>query len=100
MADIIRLPFDATETDILQALADLPGDGTIIFPENKTIAIRAGLRIDLTDRNITLDLNGSTLVKAGDVSVIIAQGAHDDALKLAVARCPDRLRSPRHPGNS
>lgn len=82
MADTIRLPFDATETDILQALADLPGGGTVIFPENKTIAIRSGLRIDVADRNIALDLNGSTLVKAGDVSVIIAQGKHDDALKV------------------
>jgi Ca2+-binding RTX toxin-like protein len=82
MADTIRLPFDATETDILQALAELPGGGTIIFPESKTIAIRSGLRVDAVDRSITLDLNGSTLVKAGDVSVIVAQGGHDDALKV------------------
>ena len=82
MADTIRLPFDATETEIVRALADLPGGGTVILPENRTIAIRSGLRIDVSHRNITLDLNGSTLVKAGDVSVIVGQGEHDDALRV------------------
>lgn len=82
MTGTIRLSSDATEADIIQALADLPQGGTIILPHDKTIAIRSGLDIDVANRDITLDLNGSTLRKAGDVSVIVGQGAHDDAVSV------------------
>lgn len=75
----IQLASNATEADIVRALADLPAGGTLIFPENKTISIRYGLDIDVADRDITIDLNGSTLRRAGDVSVIIGRGEHEDA---------------------
>ena len=85
MSRTIQLHADATEADIIRALADLPDGGTIIFPEAKTISIRSGLNIDVTERNITLDLNGSTLRKAGDVSVIIGVGEHDDAASVRLS---------------
>jgi Ca2+-binding RTX toxin-like protein len=86
MAGTIKLPSDATEADIVKAIEDLPNGGTIILPQDKVIAIRSGLDIDVAHRNITLDLNGATLKKAGDVSVITGLGSHDDAasVKLSV----------------
>ena len=82
MPGTIHLPSDATEADIIEALADLPGGGIIILPENKIITIRSGLQIDVAHRNVTLDLNGSTLRKAGDVSVIVGLGEHGDAVSV------------------
>ena len=82
MTRTIQLPSDATEADIIKALAGLPGGGTIILPENKTISIRSGLDIDVAHRDITLDLNGSTLRKAGDVSVIVGLGERNEAVSV------------------
>ena len=82
MSDTIQLPSDATEYDITQALANLPNGGTVILPEDKTISIHKGLYIDVENRDITLDLNGSTLHRAGDVSVILATGDHDDGVSV------------------
>jgi Ca2+-binding RTX toxin-like protein len=82
MAGTIQLSSDATEADILQALDDLESGGTIILPENRTISIPSGLHIDVASRNITIDLNGSTLRKAGDVSVITARGEQHEAVSV------------------
>jgi Ca2+-binding RTX toxin-like protein len=82
MAATIRLASDATEADIIKALADLTSGGTLILPENRTIAIRSGIDIDMSGRDITIDLNGSTLRKAGDVSVITGRGQHDDPVSV------------------
>jgi Ca2+-binding RTX toxin-like protein len=70
----ITLSKGATEADIVAALAKLPTGGTIVLPSNETILISSGLRIDVTFRDITLDLNGSTLQQAGNASVIHAWG--------------------------
>ena len=84
MADTIQLASGATEPDIIRALASLKAGGTLILPEDETIKISTGLSIDVTNRDITLDLNGSTLVKAGNVSVITGIGGHDTAVKVTL----------------
>ena len=82
MTGTIHLPSAATEADIIRAIADLPAGGTVVLPENKTITIRSGLQIDVAHRNITLDLNGSMLRKAGDVSVVTGLGESGDAVSV------------------
>ena len=76
MATEIRLSSGATEQDIVDALARLPSGGTIVLPSHETIAISQGLRINVSNRDVTIDLNGSTLQQAGDVSVIWGYGSH------------------------
>ncbi|MDF8335010.1 hypothetical protein [Novosphingobium cyanobacteriorum] len=75
MTDVLQLQAGANESDIAHALALLPNGGTLILPENETIQIVDGLKIDVTNRDINLVLNGSTLVQAGNSSVITASGS-------------------------
>jgi Ca2+-binding RTX toxin-like protein len=74
MASTIRLRSGATETDILNALSSVPNGGTVVLPAGETINVARGIAINVTNRDITLDLNGSTLKQAGNVSVISATG--------------------------
>ena len=80
MAETIQLASGAKEVDIIKALASLNLGGTLILPQGETIAISVGLSIDVSNRSITLDLNGSTLVKAGNITVITGIGGHDPAV--------------------
>ena len=66
----------ATEADIQKALTALPDGGTLVLPKGAVISVSAGLVADVSHRSITLDLNGSTLKQAGDVTVLIGKGAH------------------------
>ncbi|WP_210166988.1 hypothetical protein, partial [Methylobacterium sp. Leaf111] len=75
MPSIIQLKSGATEKDISSALASLAQGGTLVLPKDETIRISKGLDIDTSKRDITLDLNGSTLKQAGDTSVINAGGS-------------------------
>jgi Ca2+-binding RTX toxin-like protein len=82
MANTIQLASGAKEADIIKALGSLKQGGTVILPPGETIAISTGLSIDVSNRDITLDLNGSTLVKAGNVTVITGIGGHDPAVSV------------------
>lgn len=73
---LIQLTPGATEADIIDALNALPGGGTIILPRGELISITSGLSINVAQRDITLDLNGSTLQQAANVSVITGRGQH------------------------
>ncbi len=84
MADTIQLASGATENDIIRALDSLRNGGTLILPQNETISISRGLSIDVTHRDITLDLNGSTLAKAGNVTVITGVATHDAAVGVTL----------------
>ncbi len=72
----IRLASGATEADIVQALANMPNGGTLVLPANEIIQIKTGLLVSVTQRDITIDLNGSTLQQAGNVTVISGRGDH------------------------
>jgi Ca2+-binding RTX toxin-like protein len=72
----IQLAPGARESDIIAAINALPEGGTIILPKDATISITTGLNISLADRDITIDLNGSTLRQDANVSVITARGKH------------------------
>lgn len=74
MTDVLQLAPGANESDIAGALALLKNGGTLILPANETIRITDGLKIDVTSRDITINLNGSTLQQAGDASVITGFG--------------------------
>lgn len=74
MAQEIRLASGATEADIINALTTIGSGGTVILPQGETIPISKGLAVDVSARDITLDLNGSTLQQAGAVSVVSAKG--------------------------
>jgi len=79
MAATIQLTSTATEADIIKALASLKDGGTVMLAKGDSIAISSGLVIDVANRDITLDLNGGTLQKAGNVTVITGVGKHDTA---------------------
>ena len=72
----IQLAPGARESDIIAAINALPDGGTIILPKDATISITTGLNISVAQRDITLDLNGSTLRQDANVSVITGRGQH------------------------
>ncbi len=74
MASVIYLSNGATEASIRSAVASLSEGGTVVLPKDQTILIRQGLTIDTTRRDITLDLNGSTLKQAANTSVVLGGG--------------------------
>ena len=74
MTMTLTLKRGATEADIQAALSTLPSGGTLVLPPNETILVSSGLKIDAATKSIKLDLNGSTLQQAGDVSVISVNG--------------------------
>ena len=76
---VVALPSGATEGQIQSALNSLPDGGTLILPANETIVVSAGLVMNVAERSITLDLNGSTLQQAGDVSVLYVRGGYAPA---------------------
>jgi Ca2+-binding RTX toxin-like protein len=86
----IRLSAGATEKDITDALAQLPSGGTIVLPSHETIDISQGLRINVSNRDITIDLNGSTLQQAGNTSIIWGFGSHKPGQSATLeASAPD-----------
>jgi Ca2+-binding RTX toxin-like protein len=90
MVQEIRLASGSTETDIIKALADLgTGGGTVVLAAGQTIAISKGIAIDVASRNVTLDLNGSTLHQTGAVSVIQAKGGQSTAERVGLGTNTD-----------
>ena len=79
MVQEIRLASGATEADIIRALASLTSGGTLVLPKGETIAISKGLTVDVSARDITFDLNGSTLQQVGAVNVIVGKGFNSKA---------------------
>jgi hypothetical protein len=75
-SQVVTLAAGATEADIQSALNSLPDGGRLVLAANQTISISHGLTMDVTSRSITLDLNGSTLQQAGDVTVLTVKGGH------------------------
>ena len=71
---VLQLKAGVTEADIQSALNSLPSGSTLVLPENATIKITKGLDIN-GSRDITLDLNGSTLQQAGDIYVLSVNGS-------------------------
>ncbi len=84
MVQEIRLASGATEADITRALASLTSGGTLILPKGETIAISKGLVVDVSARDITLDLNGSTLQQVGAVSVVLGKGLQGKAEQVSL----------------
>ena len=75
MADVIYLSAGANESDIASALALLGNGGTLVLPKDSFITISDGLYVDVTHRDITIDLNGSTLKQGTDVTVLSGGGS-------------------------
>jgi hypothetical protein len=75
MNTTIQLQSGAREADIVTALSKLSAGGALVLPKGETILIGSGLKIDVSARSVTLDLNGSTLKQAGNTAVITANGA-------------------------
>ncbi|RVU17186.1 calcium-binding protein [Methylobacterium oryzihabitans] len=86
LASVIYLSNGATEASIRSAVASLSEGGTVVLPKDQTILIRQGLTIDTTSRDITLDLNGSTLKQAGNTSVIAGGGHMGKASSVALGQ--------------
>jgi len=84
MSNTIQLSAGATEA-VIQAALNAAKDGdVIVLPKDATISITKGLILDVSARNVTLDLNGSTLQQAGDVTVITARGSHEAAVSASL----------------
>jgi Ca2+-binding RTX toxin-like protein len=75
-SSITYLAAESSEAAIQQAISSLTDGGTLVLPAGETILISKGLILDVSQRSITLDLNGSTLQQAGDVSVLSVKGKH------------------------
>jgi len=86
MPSVIQLQAGATETDIRNALSSLTDGGTVILPPDETIAIRTGLNVDVARRDITIDLNGSTLQQAGNVSIVTGRAIHTPMEQVALSQ--------------
>ncbi|MCX5493761.1 calcium-binding protein [Kaistia dalseonensis] len=76
MTTNIQLSAGATQDDIIRALASMKDGGTLTLPADATISVSKSLVVDISTRDITIDLNGSTLVQAANTPVIYATGAH------------------------
>lgn len=76
MTTTIYLPAGATEADIADALKSMVDGGTLVLPHDATIAITRGLVVDVSSRDITIDLNGSTLLQSANTKVLTAVGTH------------------------
>ncbi|CAH0356454.1 hypothetical protein [Sphingobium sp. CECT 9361] len=85
MSQVIYLSDGANESDIASALALIGNEGgTLVLPKNAEITISDGLKIDVTNRDITIDLNGSTLRQGNDVTVISANGMMGTTKAVAI----------------
>ena len=73
----IQLASGATEKDIQAAINSLTGGGTVILAANETVGIKSGITINTANRDVTLDLNGSTLKQEANINVIRAIGTNE-----------------------
>ena len=88
VGQIVALASGATEGQIQSALDSLTDGGTLLLPANQTIAISSGLVMNVANRSITLDLNGSTLQQAGDVAVLWVRGGYTSAQSASLGHDP------------
>ncbi|WP_294645445.1 Ig-like domain-containing protein [uncultured Aureimonas sp.] len=71
MSQIIQLRPKATQADIETGLKALTATGgTLVLPKDETIAVAKQIVMFLEKQNITIDLNGSTLVGSGANSIL------------------------------
>lgn len=71
MSQIIQLRPKATQADIETGLKALTATGgTLVLPKDETIAVTKQIVMFLEKQNITIDLNGSTLVGGGSNSIL------------------------------
>jgi Ca2+-binding RTX toxin-like protein len=84
MSQVIYLSEGANESDIKAALALIGNGGILVLPENAIIEITDGINIDISSRDITIDLNGSVLKQASDVTVIAASGSMGPVKNVAI----------------
>ncbi len=71
MSQIIQLRPKATQADIETGLKALTATGgTLVLPKDETIAVTKQIVMFLEKQNITIDLNGSTLVGSGANSIL------------------------------
>lgn len=86
MGQVVKLASGATEQDINRALVALKDGDTLVLPKDAVIKITSGIKVDVSARDITLDLNGSTLQQAGNVTVLNGYGAHVDASAVGLSK--------------
>jgi Ca2+-binding RTX toxin-like protein len=68
-----------TEAEIQAALNAAKDGDTIVLPKDAVINISKGLLLDVSARSVSVNLNGSTLQQAADVTVFSVKGAHEAA---------------------
>lgn len=88
MSAIVTLSAGATEAQVQSALNGLADGGKLVLAGNQTVTITSGLVMDVSSRSVTLDLNGSTLQQAGDVTVLTVRGAHAPGQSAVLGRDP------------
>jgi Ca2+-binding RTX toxin-like protein len=82
---IVQLAAGATATDIQAALDTLPDGATLRLAADQTILVSKTLTMDVSQRSITLDLNGSTLKQVGTSTILQMNGAHATAEAATLA---------------
>ncbi len=85
----ILMKSGATEADIQNAINSLKSGDTLVLAKNEVVSIKSGFNIDVSARDITIDLNGSLLKQEANVGVIRAQGANDAARTVSLSETAD-----------
>lgn len=87
MSTTIYLQAGAGEKEISSALATLQkSGGTLVLPKNADITLTKGISVKIGSADVTIDLNGSTLHREGNVVGIGAYGTNSPlaAVKLGL----------------
>ncbi|NOW45715.1 Ca2+-binding RTX toxin-like protein [Novosphingobium sp. SG751A] len=87
--NVVYIAANATEADLQKAINSIADGGKIVLAQNSTIAITQGLCIDVSQKSITIDLNGSTLQQAGDCTVVTIKGSSDALTSATLAPTAD-----------
>lgn len=85
----IYIAANATESDLQKAINTVVDGGRIVLAKDSAIAISQGLTFDVSQKSITIDLNGSTLQQTGDCSVVTIKGSNDGLLSTTLTQTSD-----------
>ena len=83
MSITVYLNAGAGETEIKSALAKLSATGgTLVLPKDADITVKTSLYVAVSSKDITIDLNGSTLHQTGNQTVVAVSGAENPLLSV------------------
>ncbi|CAH0356480.1 calcium-binding protein [Sphingobium sp. CECT 9361] len=86
MANTVYLTSGVTAKGVQSAISALKSGDTLILPKNKIFSFTESLKVDVSNRSVTIDLNGATLKQAGDITVLSVLGGHADGASAVLGK--------------